>query len=404
MSDPTLSTFNAAPSMLGYLYQVRVALLWAIRQSRVGDFTVSVETLDDVSFEVDGDPVAVLQTKHSMQATSGLGDLSSDLWKTLRIWMVGRSSGEVPVTAAKFLISTSTTSVGTACAALAPEGKGRDVHAACARLKHAAATSTNADLKDAINAFLALEELDREQLLGRIYVVADQPDADAVNAELRAELYHVSLHHQELSVQMLEGWWFKRVIHELMHAGPGIPRAEIDAQISDIQESLKRDALPIDGDIDGLMVALEHLPEFSNRPFYRQVELVGAGQGRIRNAITSYLQAFRQRSAWTRDDLLFDADLHQYDQRLISEWALLRDQVCDDLGAEPGEEKMAKAGRAILKWAEDAPFPIRSGVNVPWVCRGSFHMLAEDRRLGWPPDFEARMKTIFDAPPGDVAP
>ena len=232
MSDPTVSTFNAAASMLGYLYQVRVALLWAIRQSRVGDFSVSVETLDDVSFEVDGDPIAVLQTKHSIHATSGLGDLSSDVWKTLRIWMVGRSSGEVPVTAAKFLISTSTTSAGTACAALGLEGEGRDIQAACTRLKHAAATSTNADLKGTFDAFLALEELDREQLLSRVYVVADQPDADAINAELRAELYHVSLHHQELSVQMLEGCWFKRVIHELMHQRPGFPRAEIYAHIA----------------------------------------------------------------------------------------------------------------------------------------------------------------------------
>ena len=74
MSDPSVSTFNAAPSMLGYLFQVRVALLWAIRQSRAGDFAVSVEALDDVSFSVDGDPVAVLQTKHSIHATAGLGD------------------------------------------------------------------------------------------------------------------------------------------------------------------------------------------------------------------------------------------------------------------------------------------------------------------------------------------
>jgi hypothetical protein len=59
---------------------------------------------------------------------------------------------------------------------------------------------------------------------------------------------------------------------------------------------------------------------------------------------------------------------------------------------------MARAGRAILKWAEDAHVPIRSGVNVPWVCRGSLHMLAEDRRLGWHPDFEARLRAIFDAP------
>ena len=48
VADETVSTFNAGASMLGYLYQVRVALLWAIRQSRVGDFSVSLETLDDV--------------------------------------------------------------------------------------------------------------------------------------------------------------------------------------------------------------------------------------------------------------------------------------------------------------------------------------------------------------------
>ena len=403
MSESTVATFNAGASMLGYLYQVRVALLWAVRQSRIGDFSVSVETLDDVSFEASGDPIAVLQTKHSVHSTSGLSDLSPDLWKTLRIWMVGHFSGEVPITTAKFLISTSVTSAGTACSALVPESESRDVEAASSRLKQAAATSTNADLKDAFTAFLALDETERRQLLGSIYVVAGQPDADAIHSHLQAELYHVALHHQALSVQMIEGWWFKRVIHELVYGGAGIPRAEIDAQISEVQESLKRDALPIDDEIDALMVALEQLPEFASRPFYRQVEIVSAGPRRIRNAITSYLQAFRQRSAWMRDDLLFDADLRQYDQRLLVEWALLREQVCDELGEGAGEDEMTKAGRAILKWAEDAPLPIKSGVNVPWVCRGSFHMLAEDRRLGWHPDFEARMQAIFDAPSGSAA-
>ena len=82
--------------------------------------------------------------------------------------------------------------------------------------------------------------------MAAIYVIPGQPDADAINAQLQAELYHVSLHHQALSVQMVEGWWFKRVTHELVHGGTGIQRAEIDAQISDIQESLKRDSLPIE--------------------------------------------------------------------------------------------------------------------------------------------------------------
>lgn len=398
MTQPSVSTFGAGASMVGYLYQVRIALLWAIRRSRVSDFTVSIEVLDDVSFEEGGEPAAVLQAKHSLNAAATLTDLSSELWKTLRVWMVGLASGEVPLDTARFLIATAEAQPGSACAALGIDGPGRNIVEAAKRLKHAATTSSNNDLKTAFEAYLALDETERERLLSRIYVVPAQPDASAILEQLQVELYHVSLHHQDLSVQMLEGWWFKRVLNELVHPDGGIPRAEIDAQISEIQESPKPDSLPIDEDIDALMVALDQLPEFASRPFYKQVELVGGSQLRIRNAITSYLQAFRQRSAWTRNDLLFDADLQKYDKRLHAEWELQYAQVCDELGPNATETAMAQAGRAILKWAEDAHLPIRSGVNVPWVCRGSLHMLAEDHRLGWHPDFKARLGAIFDAP------
>lgn len=397
MTPLSISTFGAAPSMVGYLYQVRLALLWAIRRSRTSDFVVRLETLDDVSFEVGGEPLAVLQAKHSLKAAANLTDLSAELWKTLRVWLVGLASGEIPLSTARFLITTAAAAHGSACAALGIEGRDRDVAEAAKRLKHAATSSTNSELKPAFEAYLALEESEREALLAQVYVIPSQPDAVEITEQLQSELYHVSLNHQALSVQMLEGWWFKRVLNELVHPDGGIPRAEIDAQISDIQESLKPDALPIDEDLDALMVALEQLPEFADRPFYKQVELVSGSQLRIRNAITSYLQAFRQRSAWTRHDLLFDADLDKYDKRLQAEWELQYGQVCDELGPDATDAAMAQAGRALLKWAEDAHIPIRSGVNVPWVCRGSLHMLAEDMRVGWHPQFETRLKAVLDA-------
>lgn len=398
MNTPSTSTFSAAASMVGYLYQVRIALLWAIRRSRVSDFTVNIETLDDVSFEVNGDPAAVLQAKHSLNAAATLTDLCPELWKTLRVWLVGLESGEIPLGTARFLIATAEAPAGSACAALSMDGQGRDIAEAAKRLAHAATTSTNAELKSAFAAYLALDDTERAQLLTHVYVVSAQPDAAAILEQLQSELYHVSLHHQDLSVRMLEGWWFRRVVNELVRPEGGIPRAEIDAQISEIQESLKPDSLPIDEDLDALMIALEQLPEFASRPFYRQVELVGGSQLRLRNAITSYLQAFRQRSAWARHDLLFDADLQKYDKRLHAEWELQYAQVCDELGPDATEAAMSQAGRAILKWAEDAHIPIRSGVNVPWVCRGSLHMLAEDRRLGWHPEFEARLKVALELP------
>lgn len=395
MTPPSISTFGAAPAMVGYLYQVRLALLWAIRRSRTSDFVVSLETLDDVSFELGGEPLAVLQAKHSLKAAASLTDLSTELWKTLRVWLVGLASGEIPIGTARFLITTAAAAPGSACAALGIED--RDVPEAAKRLKHAATSSTNGELKPAFEAYLALEEAEREALLAQVYVIPSQPDAVEITEQLQSELYHVSLNHQALSVEMLEGWWFKRVLNELVHPEGGIPRAEIDAQISDIQESLKPDALPIDEDLDALMVALEQLPEFADRPFYKQVELVSGSQLRIRNAITSYLQAFRQRSAWTRHDLLFDADLDKYDKRLQAEWELQYGQVCDELGPDATDAAMAQAGRALLKWAEDAHISIRSGVNVPWVCRGSLHMLAEDMRVGWHPQFETRLKAVLDA-------
>jgi hypothetical protein len=66
MKQTSVSAFNAGPSMLGYLYQVRLALVWAIRRSRTADFVVRIEALDDVSFHDGGHPIAVLQTKHAL--------------------------------------------------------------------------------------------------------------------------------------------------------------------------------------------------------------------------------------------------------------------------------------------------------------------------------------------------
>ncbi len=91
-----MTTFSAADSALGYLYQVRVALLWSLRRAGSGkDFIVSLETLDDVTFE---SPQArgpkadeLLQAKHHRKSEASLTDASADLWKSLRVWFEGHA-------------------------------------------------------------------------------------------------------------------------------------------------------------------------------------------------------------------------------------------------------------------------------------------------------------------------
>ena len=395
MEDQSVHTYNASASMLGYLYQVRVALLWALQQAKVGEFTVSLETLDDVTFEANGIPISVLQTKHSIVKKANLTDTSADLWKTLRVWLVGSASGEVPTETSLFLITTSSITEGTAAHALCVQAPVRNVQDACSRLRQAASTSSNDALKDVFAAFLALSQLDQEKLLNRVVVVPDEGNASEILAKIEQELHWMTLHHQKTALEHLEGWWFKRVVHELVNDGCGISRTELEAQISDIQESLKPDSLPIDDAIEKLLVALDQLPEFSGRNFYRQVELVGAGKNRILNAINSYQQAFAQRSQWTRVELLFDTDISKYESTLRTEWSLKRDQICDELGDSPADDAMAKAGREVLKWAEDVVLPIRPNVAAHWVCRGSLHMLADELKIGWHPNYVDRLSEIL---------
>ena len=258
-------------------------------------------------------------------------------------------------------------------------------------------------MKEVFATFLSLSQPDQEKLLNRVVVIPDEGNVAEIQLKIESELHWMTLHHQKTALELLEGWWFKRVVHELVNEGCGISRAELEAQISDIQESLKPDALPIDDAIEKLMVALDQLPEFSGRNFYRQVELVGAGKNRILNAINSYQRAFAQRSQWTRDELLFDTDIAKYESTLKTEWSLRRDQICDELGDSPADDAMAKAGREVLKWAEDVVLPIRPNVAAHWVCRGSLHMLADELKIGWHPNFEDRLTEILAVESNSVA-
>jgi hypothetical protein len=66
MNTNERGAYSAASSALGYLYQVRYALLESLRRLRKTEqFVVSIETLDDVVFKTDGDAPEMLQTKQN---------------------------------------------------------------------------------------------------------------------------------------------------------------------------------------------------------------------------------------------------------------------------------------------------------------------------------------------------
>jgi len=165
--NDAVNKYSAVDAALGYLYQVRLALLYALRRQKSdGDFLVSLETLDDVTFHSDaGTPTDLLQTKHHRSRTASLSDASSDLWKTLRIWFEGRADDSIPPNASLYLITTGNAADGSVAACLRAED--RDVQSALFALNATANTSENTDNQKAYEAYL------KADIVGSIYSADD---------------------------------------------------------------------------------------------------------------------------------------------------------------------------------------------------------------------------------------
>lgn len=381
-----------------------MALLWALRRLKSEtEFLVSIETLDDVTFESKaGTPDELLQTKHHRNHQASLSDASPDLWKSLRIWFEGQASKSIPSDTALYLLTTSTASSGSAPAYLRLEG--RNIDAALAALQSTAQSSTNAANASAYEAFLKTPATTRKAILETIVLIDAAPRIDDLDGELRTEVFWaVDRKYYDAFLERLEGWWLRRVLKQLVAVGKGdrILAGEIEAEMSDLRDQFKQDSLPIDEDLLSFTLDDASQGTHAESIFVCQLDLIKAGKKRIASAIRDYYRAFEQRSRWLRNDLILVGDVEKYERKLIEEWEIVFEAMKDEIGADAAEDAKVKAARDVLKWAERVIIPIRPRVTEPFVTRGSLHMLADDIRLGWHPDFRDRLATLLGVRAGE---
>lgn len=388
--------FSAASSAVGYLYQCRYALLEALRRMRREmDFQVCIETLDDVVFEQNGAAPELLQTKHHLNRAADLTDASVDLWKTLRIWCEGIANGSLRIGSRFALVTTASAGAGSAAEMLRPS-PGRNVSGALNRLRSTASTSSNQTNSSAYSAFRALDSTEQERLFEGVWVLDMASTITSLDDDIRQEVFH-AVDHRLLDAFLirLEGWWFRRVVRHLT-ADRGVPilSAELLDEMSNLRDSLRDDNLPIDDTVEQMKV---DATGYQERVFVHQLRLIQISDARIVRAIRDYYRAFVQRSRWIREDLLGVGDLERYAVRLKDAWESRFLVMRDELGSPAAEEEMRRLACQLYKWVETEDLPrIRPRCQDGFVARGSFHLLADHLKIGWHPEFEARLRHLLE--------
>ncbi|MFF3669590.1 ABC-three component system protein [Microtetraspora malaysiensis] len=395
------SVFDASASAIGYLYQLRYALLAGLNEFGTdASWSVSVEVVDDVEIVAAGESRR-WQLKHRASGTR-LTDGSTDLWKTLRIWSEAIRDGFLDPARTRLLLLTTSTVPVDSVAHYLQAGPGRDVERAH-ELLEAAATKSAADAKKkSIEAYRGLKDGQQQAMLAAITVLGDGPNIEDVHRGLLQICnFAVGKQAAESLLNRLEGWFIQRCIETMRgEAALPIPGSEIDEKFSELRDQFRPYNLPIDDDIAEMTATRE---EYGERTFIRQLDLIGLGNRRIELAVRDYLRASTQRSRWSRENLLLPGEIGSYERRLREEWETHFAVMQDELGEEAAEETKIAMAKQIYGWVEtEFRRNIRPECHDPFICKGSFHILADDKRVGWHPDFEARLLAILEPVGGAV--
>jgi hypothetical protein len=266
-------------------------------------------------------------------------------------------------------------------------------------LKYIATHSDSQRGKEGRRILLSLTNDEQEKLVKKINILDSSPNIIDIEDQIKREI-RIFCRPQFIDsfYQRLEGWWLGKIIQILKMTGESFPivyQSELNSFIQDLSEQFHLDNLPLDF-LEPLDLDEEDIPK-SKKIFIKQLELVMFEKPRIKHAISDYYRAFQQRSKWVREDLLLTDEVTHYERRLIDEWSRLFQDMKEEISPDASDEEKARKGKDLFKWIDSkCDIKIRPRCIDPYIMRGSYHMLADDLRVGWHVDFLNRLEHLLN--------
>ncbi len=403
MAKATTDKFSAGEQGLGYVYQARLAMLQLLQLPE--NTAVFLEKDDDLDF-VDGEGGKSLASLKHKAAGDRLTDLSTDFWKSVRIWLARyKRDGGSASNLRFFLFTTGSVSDSSFLKGFLPAQTGMDDETkTLAEQAEEVLSRTKSNLiGDIAEVFKKLTSTEKQDFLARILILDGSPRIEDIPETIKdRHMRSIRREHRNSVFERLEGWWNDAVIKQLTGSrNEGIFGYEVSDKLSALSEEYKLDNLPIT--YRGKEPTSEIDTENDPRTFVVQLREIGISSNRIRNAILDYYRAFEQRSEWARENLLVSGEIEDYEDRLFDEWGRYRDVVFEELDDNSAENVLLQAGRQLYTWADQQSgnyesLRIRARVTEPYVTRGSFHILADaspEPRVYWHPRFLDRLGQLL---------
>jgi hypothetical protein len=382
MNVAVKSLKNTAPGpYLGYALQP-VRLCFHLLTSPVGA-KVSLEHLDDIAVHYLDESVLLEQTKSALKQNP-LSDWSDELWKAIAHWLEGIASGQLASDKSSFQLYVTPPHQGRWAQALSDAATETDVEALFASVKaeHKKFKKPKGCETNLQRFFSAPPEM-RNALVMRFKLLSS--DVDPIDA-LRNLI--------KTSVE-------PGLVDDLCHAAIGMAKEQADRLIRDGKASLvdadtfKRNFIAFvrKNNIPGLLTSLTPIPPnadveamLSTRPtFIRQLEIIDTTEQDHLRAVSDFLRASADKSAWAEQGLIFEGSLTEWDDFLVGRHSLISSEI-SDLHAD---KDAAFRGRMAYRQCAQVHAPLEGRAVPSHFVPGSFNALADIPRLGWHPHYQS---------------
>jgi hypothetical protein len=375
--------------MLGYIYQIRFALYLSLKKlSDLADpeqFNVSIEKLDDIAFDSDGSPEELLQTKfHGDEGN--LNDRSPDIWKTIRIWVESIKSGEISLGNVMLSLVTTQAVAEESLASLLGVGPKRDIDEAL-KIMSGICEESNQTNEKGYKAFKSMSVAERNSLLSAIYVVGKSEDLLKIRENMKpVARQSVPVQAADAFLDRIEGSWFKWVVEALSKTPTGVINLGVLQElVENIRPEYALTNLPAEY-VDALPDAMD--VDKDMRIFVKQMRLFNAPKKLIELAISNYYRAFEQRNKWAGDGLLNPGEISAFDRKLFETWYEQQAFMEMQETLDTEEAKRAYSAKLYQYCQQQGVVPIRPDFVEEYLSKGSYHLLSDDLKIGWHPEFE----------------
>ena len=237
MVEGATDKYSAGEQGLGYIYQARLALLQLLQLPE--STAVQVEKDDDLDFVDGGGCKSLASLKHKAPGDRRT-DLSTDFWKSIRIWLAryqrdGRSQSNLRF----FLFTTGTVSETSFLKRFLPgrassastNTLGEDADAALAR--------SSSDLIAGIaREFNELSPAEKQDFLARVLILDGSPRIGDIPDTIKDQhMRTIRRGDRNAIFERLEGWWNDAVIKLMTgHRERGIVGYEVSDKLNALSE------------------------------------------------------------------------------------------------------------------------------------------------------------------------